>query len=231
MTVEPPSQTYEGKNSVLSEWEEPPLIMVISAPSGTGKSTICRRVIELSKSSTLFDRELEFSVSTTTRDPRRSEVDGTDYNFVDENRFKDLKNNEEFLESAMVHGEYYGTSKSSVESAVESGKDVLLEIDVQGGQQVKERCNNAVLVFIAPPSLPELERRLKNRGTETEEEIEQRLERARAELDSIDLYDYVVINDEIDDAVNKIISIRTAEKCRLDRQFDDTLFGSVSNDE
>jgi guanylate kinase len=224
MTAEPSSQTYEGKNNVLSKWSEPPLVMVISAPSGTGKSTICRRVIDRSKSAGLFERELEFSVSTTTRDPRRSEVDGTDYYFVDESSFKELQENGEFLESATVHGEYYGTSKSSVESAVDAGQDVLLEIDVQGGRQVKKRCKNAILIFIAPPSLPELERRLKNRGTESEQEIERRLERAWAELDSLDLYDYVVINDEIDDAVNKILSIRTAEKCRLKRQYEDQLF-------
>jgi guanylate kinase len=198
--------------------------MVISAPSGAGKSTICRRVIELSKSSPLFERELEFSVSTTTREPRRSEVDGTDYHFVDEETFEELEQSDEFLESATVHGEKYGTSKAAVESAIESGSDVLLEIDVQGGKQVQERCQEAVLVFIAPPSLEELERRLKNRGTESESEIQQRLQVAQDELDSIDLYDYVVINDEVDRAVNKVQSIRAAEKCRLNRQFCDDIF-------
>lgn len=203
---------------VLSDWEEPPLVMVISAPSGTGKSTICRRVIEHSRSSSLYDRELEFSVSTTTRDPRRSEVDGTDYHFVDDETFDRMKEDGEFLEHARVHGEQYGTAESSVREAVNSGNDVLLEIDVQGGRQVQERLSEAVLVFVAPPSLEELERRLRSRGTESESEINRRLEVARDELDSADLYDYVVINDEIDRAVSKVQSIRSAEKCRLSRQ-------------
>lgn len=202
----------------LSKWGEPPLVMVISAPSGAGKSTICRRVIEHSRSSSLYERELEFSVSTTTREPRRSEVDGTDYHFVDDETFNEMKENGAFLEHARVHGEQYGTAESSVRDAVESGKDVLLEIDVQGGRQVQERLSEAVLVFIAPPSLEELERRLRNRGTESESEIERRLEVARDELESADLYDYVVINDEIDRAVSKVQSIRSAEKCRLNRQ-------------
>jgi guanylate kinase len=161
---------------------------------------------------------LEFSVSTTTREPRRSEVDGTDYNFVDRETFREMQEDGEFLEYAEVHGEMYGTSRRAVIDAAQSGKDVLLEIDVQGGEQVREKLPNAVLVFIAPPSLDELKQRLKSRGTETPEEIRERLEVSRQELEYADQYDYVVINDEIDSAVKKVRSIRTAEKCRLNRQ-------------
>lgn len=208
-------------NHLIRNWEEKPLIIVVSAPSGTGKSTICRRVIRDSESAELFDRELEFSVSTTTREPRRDEVDGVDYNFVNKSTFREIEDRGEFLESATVHGEKYGTSRSSVIEAIDSGKDVLLEIDVQGGKQVKKYWPSSVLIFIAPPSLEELERRLRNRGTESETEIEKRLSVAREELESIDFYDYVVINDEIDHAVNKVKSIRTAEKCRFERQQSD----------
>lgn len=212
------TQVSNDSSGLLSDWEEPPLVMVISAPSGTGKSTICHRVIDHSRSSNLFERELEFSVSTTTRDPRRTEVDGTDYNFVDRETFREMQETGEFLEYAEVHDAMYGTSREAVINAIQSGKDVLLEIDVQGGEQVLEKLPNAVLVFIAPPSLDELEQRLKNRGTESPEEIRARLEAAREELEYADRYDYVVINDEIDSAVKKVRSIRTAEKCRLNRQ-------------
>lgn len=212
------TQVSEETSGLLSDWEEPPLVMVISAPSGAGKSTICHRVIDHTRSSNLFERELEFSVSTTTRDPRRSEVDGTDYNFVDDETFESMRETGEFLEYAEVHGEMYGTSRQAVVDAIESKKDVLLEIDVQGGEQVRQKLPDAVLVFIAPPSLEELERRLKNRDTESPEEIRERLDVARQELEAADQYDYVVINDEIDSAVKKVRSIRTAEKCRLNRQ-------------
>lgn len=206
---------------LLSDWEEPPLVVVVSAPSGTGKSTICRQLIDSAGSSSTCQQEIEFSVSTTTRKPRRNEKDGMNYHFVDDETFETMKRNDEFLEDAIVHGERYGTPRSAVQTTLESGKDVLLDIDVQGGRQVKEQCDEAVLVFIAPPDLDELERRLRNRGTEDESEISRRLREASDELNSIDLYDYVVINDEIERAVEKINAIRAAEKCRLNRQFND----------
>lgn len=211
-------RSVDPSSDVLDEWQEPPVLMVLSAPSGTGKSTICRKLVEATRSSGLFERHLEFSVSTTTRQPRETEVDGQDYNFVDKETFSEMDRNGEFLESARVHGEQYGTSRHNVRESITAGKDVLLEIDVQGAKQIKERCESAVLVFVAPPSLDELERRLSNRGTESEAEIKKRLKDAREELQSKELYKYVVINDEIDRAVNKIMSIRIAEKCRRARQ-------------
>ncbi len=223
------TQVSDDSAGLLADWEEPPLVMVISAPSGAGKSTICHRVIDHTRSSNLYDRELEFSVSTTTREPRRSEVDGTDYNFVSRETFRQMQKTGEFLEYAEVHGEMYGTSRQEVIDSIESGKDVLLEIDVQGGEQVLEKLPNALLIFIAPPSLGELEQRLKNRGTETPEEIHERLDVAREEIQYADQYDYVVINDEIDSAVKKVRSIRAAEKCRLNRQDDSGFFGLLSN--
>lgn len=208
----------ESEIQFLEQWQEPALLLVVSAPSGAGKSTICRRILQDAPAASSCERGLVFSVSTTTRTPRPDEVDGEDYHFVDESAFDQMVQNDEFLEWAQVHGEYYGTSRASVERALEENNDVLLEIDVQGAEQVKEHCESAVLVFIAPPSLEELERRLHNRDTESQDEIELRLREARQEMQAVDQYDYVVINDRIDRAVSRLESIRLAEKCKLNRQ-------------
>lgn len=220
MSADSKNRFGKATNDLLENWTEPSLLMVVSAPSGAGKSTICRRILQDAHSSENVERGLVFSVSTTTREPRQGEVDGEDYHFVDRGTFNRMVEDDEFLEWAQVHGELYGTSKNSVETALDGGNDVLLEIDVQGGEQVQERCENAVLVFIAPPSLEELERRLRNRDTESEDEIQRRLDEAREELKAIERYDYVVINDRINRAVSRLESIRLAEKCRLNRQVD-----------
>ncbi len=187
-----------------------PLVMVVSAPSGAGKSTICRRLVERNEN-------LVFSVSTTTRPPRADETDGVDYRFVSEESFDRMLKEEAFLEWAEVHGHRYGTSREAVRQELDANHDVMLDIDVQGGRQVKELFPEAVMVFLAPPSLDELERRLRSRGTESKEEIERRLTNARREIEQMKEYDYLVINDDLERAVRDIESIRRAEKLRMTR--------------
>jgi guanylate kinase len=194
----------------LIEYDEPPLLLILSAPSGAGKSTICRRLLNQNK-------DLVFSVSTTTRSPRVDEVDGQDYHFVEEDVFKKMIQENAFLEWANVHGEYYGTSRQAVIDELKRGKDVMLDIDVQGGKQIKKLYPEAVMVFIAPPSMEELESRLRNRNTETEEEIKKRLENSRDELMELGNYDYLVVNESVEKAVGRLEAIRTAEKTRLER--------------
>ncbi len=189
---------------------EPPLILVFSAPSGAGKSTICRHLLKRNP-------RLDFSVSTTTRPPRSDEQEGVDYHFVEEQEFKQMIEADAFLEWARVHGEYYGTSRQAVLDELNKDKDVMLDIDVQGGTQIRRLYPEAVMIFIVPPGMEELERRLRARNTESEAEINKRLTNARDELKAINNYDFVVVNDSVDEAVEKIEAIRSAEKRRLSR--------------
>lgn len=211
------NELAQSPESFLANLRVPPLLIVVSAPSGSGKSTICRRLVDSSPGEDSSGGDIVTSVSTTTREPRGHERDGVDYHFVDDETFDQMIERGEFLEWARVHGERYGTSRSALREALESNRDVVLEIDVQGGRQVREACPGAVLVFIAPPSLEELERRLRDRGTESPRQIQRRLRDAREELMSIPHYDYLVINDEVEVAVDKVRSIRRAEKSRLSR--------------
>ena len=166
-------------------------LLVVSGPSGSGKGTVCNNLLNRNNG-------IVFSVSTTTRSPREGEVDGKDYFFIDkEKHFKMIENNE-FLENAEVHDNFYGTPKEFVFEEIEKGNVVLLEIDVQGALQVKDVYSEAVTIFLVPPSMEELERRIRNRGTETEESINLRMYNALIEMKVIDQYDYIVINDEID---------------------------------
>lgn len=168
--------------------------LVVSGPSGSGKSTICRRLLE--------DPRVTFSVSATTRARRTGEVDGRDYLFVDKPRFQELIREGAFLEWAEVHGNLYGTLRSAVQDALSRGKIVLVEIDVQGGAQLKAiDFFRGVYVFIAPPSMEALERRLVGRGTDAPDVIERRLRKAREEMLAQDRYDHVVVNDDLDRAV------------------------------
>ncbi len=186
------------------------LLIVISAPSGTGKTTLCHMLLKAFP-------DMEFSVSYTTRKPRPGEVSGRDYFFVDRETFERMVEEGDFLEWAEVYGNLYGTSKSQVTKALEAGKDILLDIDTQGALQVKKNFPEAVLIFILPPSLIELERRLRRRGTDNEETIEKRLRIARDEIKKALYYDYLVVNDVLEVAFDKLRSIITAEKCRAER--------------
>jgi guanylate kinase len=182
-------------------------LFVISGPSGTGKGTICREVVDRINA--------EISISMTTRPPRPGEADGREYYFVSKEVFLDNIDNNGFLEHAEVFGNRYGTPKDMVIKKLEEGMDVILEIDVQGALQVKDSYDEAILVFILPPSLRELERRIVSRGTESKKDIQKRLSRAMDEIGLIDRYEYTVINDELNIAVNNIISIIQAEHFKI----------------
>ncbi|MBP7653655.1 guanylate kinase [Candidatus Dependentiae bacterium] len=175
-------------------------LFVISAPSGAGKSTICKKVLaDLEK--------ISFSVSMTTRKPRQGEVDGVDYKFVEVDEFKKTIEKNGFLEWAQVHNNYYGTPISLVREKTDNGIDIILDIDVQGGMQVKERAPESILIFIAPPSMEELERRLKGRQTDSEEVINVRLKNAYKEMEYKDKYDFLIINDNLEQAVEELKNI------------------------
>ena len=186
------------------------ILIVISAPSGTGKSTLTKLLLSEFKN-------IEFSVSFTTRQPRKNEINGKDYFFVSVEKFKKMIEEGDFLEWANVYGNYYGTSKSQVLKALNSGKDVLLDIDTQGAMSVKENFPQAVLIFFLPPSLEELRNRLLKRKTETKEEIEKRLTIARKEIAKALKYDYLIVNDNLKVAYEKFKAIILAEKCKTSR--------------
>ncbi len=186
------------------------LLIVISGSSGVGKGTICR---ELRKR---FP-DIEYSVSATTRKPRAGEVNASDYYFYTKEDFEKLIENDELLEWARVYDNYYGTPRKYVEELIASGKDCILEIDVQGALQVKKKKPEAVLIFILPPSKDELIRRITCRGTEEAEEIKKRMKQVDEELAHLPDYHYVVVNEELEEAVYKIQAIITAERCRSDR--------------
>ena len=176
-------------------------LIIFSAPSGAGKSSLIKKLIELSEST------IDLSVSVTTREPRDGEVHGVDYFFISEQEFLKLEKQDTFLESANVHGFHYATLKSFVDEKTSSGISVILDIDVQGFKQVKQTSQDNVSIFILPPSLEELEQRLFNRGSESAESIKKRLENALIELRSAEIFDYVVVNDEFDKTIKILSSI------------------------
>lgn len=187
------------------------LLLVVSGPAGTGKGTL---------DSALLSRhsDMKLSVSATTRQPRNGEIDGVHYFFISEKQFKEMIDNDEFLEYMHVFGmNYYGTPRKFVEEQLHRGIDIILEIDVQGAMKVKKAYPDAVLIFIAPPSMGELKSRLIKRGTETEEQIEKRFATAFEEIKYISEYDYVVVNDIVEVAINRLEAIVAAEKCRSSR--------------
>ena len=188
------------------------ILFVVSSPSGAGKSTISRRLLE-------GDKELTMSVSATTRAPRPGEVDGKDYHFVALEQFREMVAGHEFLEWAHVFGNRYGTPRAAVEEALASGRDVLFDIDWQGAQQLYQRAGGDVVrVFIFPPSMAELERRLRARATDSEEVIEGRMSRAAAEISHWDGYDYVLVNDDVDRCYEDVKTILAAERLKRSRQ-------------
>lgn len=184
-------------------------MFVISGPSGAGKGTVVKELI--------VEDVYALSVSVTTRTPRPGEVHGREYFFTTKHDFEKLKDDNNLLEHATYVDHYYGTPRKYVEEQVALGKVVLLEIEVEGALQVKEKFPEAVLIFIAPPSLEELKRRLVNRNTESEAVIESRLEKAKAEMGLVNKYDYVVVNDYVELAAEKINAIVTAERLRPSR--------------
>ncbi|AIS52595.1 guanylate kinase Gmk [Thermoanaerobacter kivui] len=189
------------------------LLIVLSGPSGAGKGTICKALMEKEKN-------LKLSISATTRQPRVGEVEGKNYFFKSEDDFLKMIESDSFLEWAKVYDHYYGTPKEFVLKNLEEGNDVVLEIDIQGALKIKEKFPEGVFIFILPPSMEELKNRIKKRGTETEEEIIKRFKSAYEELNFVSKYNYVVINDSVEEAVEKIKAIIIAEKCRVDRNRD-----------
>lgn len=187
------------------------LLIVISGPSGAGKGTICKRLIKEIKNT-------KISVSMTSRTPREKEENGVDYYFVSKDKFEEKIKNNEFLEYAIVHNnQYYGTPKAKIEENLSKGKNVILEIDIQGALKVKEKVEEALFIFIMPPSMEELKERLIKRNTESKDKILERFKAAYNEINEFKKYNYVVVNDTIEKAVEKVKSIIIAEKCRVDR--------------
>ncbi len=183
-------------------------LFVISGPSGAGKSTVVFKAME-------GREDYCFSTSVTTRKPRPGEVDGREYFFIDRDRFSEMVLRDELLEYAEYVSNSYGTPRAYVEEQLDAGFDVILDIEIQGARQVHEKMPEAVMIFIAPPTLEELERRLVNRGTDTAEAIRGRLARARQEYAEADFYSYIIVNDDADTAAAELASIITAEHCRF----------------
>lgn len=189
----------------------PGLLLALSAPSGTGKTTLARRLVGEVQGA-------EFSVSITTRERRGAERDGVDYHFVDERTFLKKIEEGDLLEWAEVHGHFYGTPRGPAERALTSGGVVVFDIDVQGGRSIQRIHPEAVLVFVLPPSLQELELRLRRRGTDGADTIRRRMLTARAEIEQgLAAYDYVVVNDDVDRALEDLRAILVAERCRRGR--------------
>lgn len=185
-------------------------LFVISAPSGTGKSTVCRRLLERVSG-------LEFSVSYTTRPQREAERAGKDYHFIERKQFEGMVEERALLEWANVFGEYYGTGLVATRKALDEGRNLLLDLDVQGARQVRESGVPSVSVMLLPPDFRTLEARLRSRGSESESELARRLARAREEAEDYRYFDYVVVNDEVDRSVSQLESIVRAEQCSARR--------------
>ena len=197
----------------MSSLEHRTCPVVLSAPSGAGKTSIARALV----------KEIEdvvFSVSATTRPARDHEVDGVDYHFVSEAEFRAMIEADELVEWAEVHGHLYGTSREALQAAREEGRFLILDVDVQGAMQMRDRVPDAVLVFVLPPSADALVERLTERGTEGEDNVTQRIENARGELEQASRFDYIVVNENLDHAINDVRSIVLAEGRRTDRAID-----------
>lgn len=183
-------------------------LIVISGPSGAGKSTVVFKAVE-------GRTDVCFSTSVTTRKPRPGEVDGREYFFVEPQRFDEMVANNELLEHAEYVANHYGTPRAYVEQKLSEGLNVLLDIEVQGARQIRDSMPEAVKIFIIPPTLEELRRRLEGRGTDTARAIEARLIRARQEYEEADFYDYILVNNDVDRAAQELAAIITAEHCRF----------------
>ncbi|MFB5281381.1 guanylate kinase [Peribacillus sp. Hz7] len=191
--------------------KEKGLLIVLSGPSGVGKGTVRKAIFSEP------DKSFEYSISMTTRLPREGEVDGIDYFFKTREEFEALIEQGKLLEHAEFVGNYYGTPVDYVRETIEAGKDIFLEIEVEGAKQVREKFPDGLFIFLAPPSLSELENRIVNRGTDTEEVIQRRMKVAKEEIELMSLYDYVVENDSVEKACEKVNCIIVAEHCRRER--------------
>ena len=185
-------------------------LYVVSGPSGCSKDTIVQKLLKKRK-------DIWLSISCTSRSPRPNEKNGKDYFFLTNEEFEKGISNDEFLEYAKFADNYYGTPRKSIEQHLQNGEDVILVIEIMGALQIKELLPDTLFIFILPPSMKELKRRLVNRGTETKEKIDKRFLRAYEEINELNKYNYVVVNDEVDLAVKKVESILLSEKCRVDR--------------
>jgi guanylate kinase len=196
-------------------------VYIVSAPSGSGKTTLLHNLLRTFQ-------DLKFSVSHTTRQPRTGERNGVDYFFTDRAKFLEMVDRGEFLEWAEYYGQLYGTSRAFVEQNLEAGVDVILDIDVDGARQVKARIHDAIAVFILPPSFAELERRLRSRRLESDEAIHRRLEIAKSEIPYYRDYDYIVVNDILDNSIQTLEAIVRATRARSTRQ-QSTIEGIVAS--
>lgn len=185
------------------------LLIVVSAPSGCGKGTILAEILK--------DPQFYYSISATTRKPREGEENGVNYHFLSREQFEDLIQNNGLLEYAQFCDNYYGTPRKQVEDKLNEGKNVILEIEVQGAMKIKETCPDAVFIFILPPSVKELRRRLNKRGTETEEVIDKRVSQAVGEIKMAEKYDYIMVNDELEKAIEDMKAIISVEKMTCKR--------------
>ena len=191
-------------------------VFIISAPSGSGKSTlvnVVRRTIP----------DLQFSISYTTRTPRGAEKDGCEYFFISREQFEEMTRNQEFLEHADVFGNYYGTAKSFLNKAESANKDLLLDIDVQGAEQIKRKLPEAISIFIMPPNRAELERRLRERSQDSEPVIQKRLKAAGREIENYRKYDYILVNDRLEDSVSTLEAILLSERLKRNERADEKL--------
>ncbi|MFC4404632.1 guanylate kinase [Gracilibacillus xinjiangensis] len=190
--------------------KEKGILFVLSGPSGVGKGTVRKALFE-------HDTNLKYSISMTTRNRREGEQDGVDYFFRTHDEFREMIDHNRLLEYAEYVGNYYGTPRQYVEEMIEAGHDVFLEIEVQGAMQVKKNFPQGVFVFLIPPSLEELKNRIQDRGTESEDLIASRLQEARNEIEMMEAYDYVVVNDSVENAVKKVQAIVQGEHCKKER--------------
>ncbi|WP_216828041.1 guanylate kinase [Alkalihalobacterium elongatum] len=190
--------------------KEKGLLIVLSGPAGVGKGTVCSALRQ-------ENTDIQYSVSATTRSPREGEVDGVNYFFKSREEFEGMIKNDDLLEWAEYVGNYYGTPIDYVRKTIDEGNDIILEIEVQGALKVKERLPEGVFIFLMPPSLAELRKRIEGRGTETVDVIDKRMTVAKEEIDMMKKYDYVVENDEVQSAVDRIKAIVTAEHCKRER--------------